>query len=295
MGEGEPAPAGRLGSQPLGSAQANPVRDEMNRLMFSLGRSVLANKIVVVVAVVLFSMSACSATSTPGLTATPQLVATRLTAEVYGRLILVDDCLRVNTDYGTSYLLVWPPGFTVDIEGDVVKVVDTVMREKAEWRVGEMVWVGGGEAPGLEERTRQSVPAHCPGPYWLAGGLEMPGTVRNLILFLEFKGVQVESTDEATDHGFSVTGKNILADGERISVYEFANEDVAKAEAALVSADGFSIRREQGDEVVASHLSWLGTPHFFQKGRLIAIYVGDHVRINDLLEALLGPQFAGGD
>jgi hypothetical protein len=123
----------------------------------------------------------------------------------------------------------------------------------------------------------------------------MPGTLRNLMLFLEFEGVQVESTDEATDHGFSVIGKSILADGERISVYEFANEDVAKAKAALVSADGSTITREQGDEVIASHLSWLGTPHFYQKGRLIAIYVGDNARIKDLLEALLGPQFAGGD
>ena len=74
----------------------------------------------------------------------------------------------------------------------------------------------------------------------------MPGTMRNLVLFLEFEGANVEFTDEMTDHGFSVEGKIIEVNEERVSVYEFVNEEAAEAEAALLSPDGFSIAREQG-------------------------------------------------
>jgi hypothetical protein len=247
--------------------------------------------------IALLTVAACGPAPVPVLTPTPSVVATRLTAEVYGKLVLVDGCLRVNTDYGTSYLLVQPPGFVMDRHEDKVRVADTIMGEAAEWRIGDMVWLGGGEIPNLDEQTRQSVPAQCAGagPYWLAGGLEMPVTMRNLVLFLEFKGVQVESTDKPADHGFSTTGYIILADREHISVYEFVNAETAQAEAALVSPDGFTITREQGDEMVVRHIEWLGTPHFYHKDLIIAIYTGDDVRTMDLLQALLGPPFAGGN
>lgn len=250
---------------------------------------------IIAAVIVLLTVAACGPTPAPAPTPTPSVVATRLTAEVYGKLVLVDGCLRVNTDQGISYLLVQPPGFVIDRQGDKVRVADTIMGQAAEWRIGDMVWLGGGEVPNLDEQTRQSVPAQCAeaGPYWLAGGLEMPGTVRNLVLFLGFEGVQVESTDKPADHGFSTTGYTILADGEHISIYEFVNAETAQAEAALVSPDGFTITREQGDEVVVRHIEWLGTPRFYHKDRIIAIYAGDDVRTMDLLQTLLGPPFAG--
>jgi hypothetical protein len=119
----------------------------------------------------------------------------------------------------------------------------------------------------------------------------MPGTVRNLVLFLEFEGAKVEFTDEATDQVFSVVGRAIIVNEERVSVYEFVNEEAAEAEVALVSPDGFSIAREQG----VRHINWLGTPHFYQRGRLIVIYVNENAKVRDWLEAFMGPQFAGGD
>jgi hypothetical protein len=236
-------------------------------------------------AVVLLVAAACSTTPEPGSAPTPQIVATRLTAEVYGKLVVVDDCLRVNTDHGTSYLLVWPPGFEVSRNGDIVEVADTITGEEALWRVGELVWLGGGEV------SDPDVPRQCPGPYWVAGGLEMPGTTRNLVLFLEFEGAEVEFIDEVSDHGFSVVGKTMDVNGERIHVYEFSNKETAEAEAALVSPDGSSIGREQG----VRHINWLEPPHFYQRDRVIAIYVNGKAEVRDWLEAYMGPQFAGGD
>jgi hypothetical protein len=197
----------------------------------------------------------------------------------------------VNTDQGTSYLLVWPPGFAVRRNGDAVEVVDTVTEEEGDWRLGDMVWLGGGQVSNLDEQTRSSVPGHCPGPYWVAGGLEMPGTMRNLVLFLEFGGATVESTDEVIDDGFSVEGKAIRVNGERVRVYEFVNKEAAEAEAALVSPDGLSITREGGMQ----HLDWPGTPRLYQRGRLIVVSMNGNAEARDWLEAFMGPQFAGGD
>jgi len=245
----------------------------------------------VVVSVVLFIVAACNPIPKSGSTSTPQIVATRLTAEVYGRLVVVDDCLRVNTDHGTSYLLVWPSGFAMSMNGDAVEVADAITGEEAAWRVGDMVWLGGGEVSNLDEQTRQSVPRQCPGPYWAAGGLEMPGTMRDLVLFLEFEGAEVEFIDEVSDHGFSVVGKTIEVNEERISVYEFVNKETAEAEAALVFPDDFSIAREQG----VRHINWLGTPRFYQRDRVVVIYVNGNAKLRGWLEAFMGPQFAGGD
>jgi len=264
----------------------------MTKSMFLSGRSLLTK--MVVIAAVLSTGPACNTTPAPDTTPTPQIVAERLTAEVYGELVVLDNCLRVNTDWGTSYLLVWPPGFTLERDGNIVKVADTIMGEKAAWRVGESVWLGGGEIRSLDEQTRQSVPTHCPGPYWIAGGLEMPATFNNLVLFFGFRGIEVESTGDTPEHGFSITGESILADGKRISVYEFINQEAAETEAALVSEDGFTITRMQGDKTIETHLSWVETPHFYHKDRIIAICAGDDPKITSALEALLGPQFAGG-
>lgn len=105
---------------------------------------------------------------------------------------MIDNCLRVNTDYGASYLLVWPSGFVVGKNENTIEVADTILGEMAVWCIGDMVWIGGVEISNLDEQTRQSVPKQCPGLYWVAGGLEIPGTMRNLVLFLEFEGAEVE-------------------------------------------------------------------------------------------------------
>jgi hypothetical protein len=115
--------------------------------------------------------------------------------------------------------------------------------------------------------------------------------MRHLVLFLEFEGAKVEFTDEVTDHEFSVEGRTIEVNDERVSVYEFVNEEAAEAEAALVSPDGLSIAGEQG----IRQINWLGTPHVYQRGRLIVVYVNGDAKVRDWLEAFMGPQFAGGD
>jgi hypothetical protein len=54
----------------------------------------------------------------------------------------------------------------------------------------------------------------------------------------------------------------------------------------LVSADGGSVG--------TSSMSWMATPHFYQAGKLLVLYVGDNAVVADMLESALGSQFAGG-
>ena len=69
-------------------------------------------------------------------------------------------------------------------------------------------------------------------------------------------------------------------------MFEYADTTTADAEAAQVSPDGRSVG--------TSLISWVATPHFYKKVKLIVLYVGEDVAVIDALEAVLGPQFSGG-
>ncbi|HEV2107022.1 MAG TPA: hypothetical protein VGR16_02025 [Thermomicrobiales bacterium] len=40
-------------------------------------------------------------------------------------------------------------------------------------------------------------------------------------------------------------------------------------------------------------MEWVAPPHFFRQGAVIVLYVGEDPAVLDLLEELLGAQFAG--
>ncbi len=104
----------------------------------------------------------------------PMVVVTRMTALRTEPLTMVDSCLRIG-DSEASNLVVWPPDFEVSIENDTIWVLYD--DHEVEVQLGQVVRLGGGEVKSLEafdERTRQGVPADCPGPYWLVGSIS-PG------------------------------------------------------------------------------------------------------------------------
>lgn len=103
---------------------------------------------------------------------------------------------------------------------------------------------------------------------------------------LRTEGVSVTSTGEVAQPFFSVTGQVIRVYGESVQVFEFSSAAAAENAAAQVAPDGFSIGEYQVD--------WVGTPHFYRQGKLIVLYVGDTPDIAQLLEKILGLQFAGG-
>lgn len=73
--------------------------------------------------------------------------------------------------------------------------------------------------------------------------------------------------------------------GEDVQVFQYSNAAAMDAQAALVSLDGSAVG--------TTKLHWVGAPHFYKKGKLLVLYVGDHDKVLKALEAVLGPQFAG--
>ncbi len=114
-----------------------------------------------------------SETPIPPETPTPVVVATVLTAELVGKLNIVDGCVRViDRVDNVSRLLAWPPDFEVTIEKDTVRIIGgKVSGNHTESLLpdGEMVYFGGGEISQPNEQQLSSEPPNCPGPYWLAG------------------------------------------------------------------------------------------------------------------------------
>lgn len=132
-----------------------------------------------VLMVMSLAITACgsqlAATATPEpvkLMATSSPEPTRLTALVVGKLEMVDGCLRLyERTNDISYLLAWPPDFTVNMETDSIRILKG-NGEQVVLHIGEMVRIGGGEvksAEYLSKQVQQKLPANCPGPYWVVG------------------------------------------------------------------------------------------------------------------------------
>lgn len=62
--------------------------------------------------------------------------------------------------------------------------------------------------------------------------------------------------------------------------------------AAAASAEAKGIRRD-GSGTANASVDWVAPPHFFLKGRVLAIYVGKDRAVMTLLARAMGPQFAG--
>ena len=79
-----------------------------------------------------------------------------------GELILVDGCLRVKAnDSDISYLLVWPPDFSLRIQTEEIEILNGIGQVVA--RVGDEIHTGGGEVP--DNFVSQKTLDTCPGPY----------------------------------------------------------------------------------------------------------------------------------
>ncbi len=80
--------------------------------------------------------------------------------------------------------------------------------------------------------------------------------------------------------------------GNEVQVFRFVTSSAAGTAAAAVAPDGYSIGAAEGARVTV--VEWMAAPHFFRRGSLIVLYVGDDVATLQLLRDVVGPQFAGG-
>ncbi|MCA1620505.1 MAG: hypothetical protein LC795_14590 [Acidobacteria bacterium] len=112
-----------------------------------------------------------------------------------------------------------------------------------------------------------------------------PADAHSLAEALKARGLKVEPAGGVTQPFFSVEGRAFDVEGENVQVFRYPTEAAARKEAAGVSPDGSG--------TATSMVSWVGTPHFYRKGRLIVLYVGDNPKVLGALSGALGAQFAG--
>jgi hypothetical protein len=109
----------------------------------------------------------------------------------------------------------------------------------------------------------------------------------SLVDNLRASSLTVEPAGEISQPFFSVEGQLITVNGsDTVQVFEYTDAAAADAEASQVAPDGLSVG--------TTSILWVATPHFYKKGKLIVLYVGDNTIVTDALTSLLGPQFAGG-
>jgi hypothetical protein len=132
------------------------------------------------------------------------------------------------------------------------------------------------------------VAAGCsPVPADVAETVQPVASFDQLVAALAAAGISVEDPGETLSQPFfEPPARRIRLDGEELQVFAFGSQAQAESAAATISPGGF--------EIGTSMVSWVATPHFYQAGDLIVLYVGDQAAIVSALEAAMGPQIAGG-
>jgi hypothetical protein len=106
-----------------------------------------------------------------------------------------------------------------------------------------------------------------------------------LIASLRAAGAPVERRGSAEQPFLSVKGLMLKVHGEDVQVFQFHDAPAADKQADAVSPDGSAVG--------TAKIHWIGSPHFYKKGRLLVLYVGEESKVLKALQAVLGPQFAG--
>ena len=102
---------------------------------------------------------------------------------------------------------------------------------------------------------------------------------------LRTAGVRAEPGGEVEQPFLSIEGKMIKIGDEDVQVFQYSEAAQADAQAALVSPDGSTVG--------TSKIRWIGSPHFYKRGKLLVLYLGDDAKVIKALDAALGRQFAG--
>ncbi len=106
-----------------------------------------------------------------------------------------------------------------------------------------------------------------------------------LVEAFKAQGIAAEPGEEIFDPVFSVKERFLNLPRARLQVMEYPTEADAQAQASKISSDGFQVGN--------SAVDWVDAPHLYRVNRLIVLYVGRDKTTLDLLQRVLGRQFAG--
>lgn len=107
----------------------------------------------------------------------------------------------------------------------------------------------------------------------------------SLLRGLEAAGATVDSGEPVTQPFFTPEGQTLKVNGADLQVFEYGSAEEMEKEAEQVAPDGGSVG--------TSMMMWMDVPHFYKTGRIIVLYLGNDNAILDLLNTVIGAQFAG--
>lgn len=92
-----------------------------------------------------------------------------MASELIGKLILVEGCLRIQSDVNPrGSTAIWPHEFGFSVQNNVISIIDG--NDQVVARVGERIHVGGGGAPPRSATEWEEYvignPQQCAGPFW---------------------------------------------------------------------------------------------------------------------------------
>ncbi len=101
------------------------------------------------------------------------------------------------------------------------------------------------------------------------------------------RGALVAPTNaRVTKPYLSTPGTLVHINGQGVQVFEYADAALLEAEISGLAPDASSIDGRP--------LAWQGTPHFWRRGPVLVLWVGDDPAMLQLLNTVLGEQIAGG-
>lgn len=107
----------------------------------------------------------------------------------------------------------------------------------------------------------------------------------SFVAALQISNATAEIVDSVIQDFFSPEGSIVKVNGQDVQVFEYENKEAMESDASQVAPEGGSIG--------TSMVTWMDVPHFYKAGRIIVLYVGSDKATLDLLEKVMGPQFAG--
>lgn len=103
---------------------------------------------------------------------------------------------------------------------------------------------------------------------------------------LEKAGTKIKAITKGSNTFLKGEATAININEEFINVYEYKNSNQMEADLKTISGDGSIV----GNAII----EWLYTPHIYKSGDIIVLYVGENSEIKDIIQKLVGNQFAGG-
>ena len=117
-----------------------------------------------------------------------------------------------------------------------------------------------------------------------------PCDLASVVDALRAQGIPLSPGATVEQPFLSVPGRRYGMRGGTMQLFEYPSDDAARADAARISPDGYSVRGADGGMLI---VEWTAPPHFFRAGRALVLYLGEDRRVLNRLRAALGPEFAG--